>query len=276
MPIRCDLCNVITDGNPNHETGKRHKELKASRDKSSEVISQKVSDCHPGPSVSEPNCHISPDCQPSPAVVQPVFCDLCNVSSSDQLSHESHLHGKKHAKMLNRALLENKKLLESRYLLESQVESKLVKLADRINDVENRVLRIEYWQSTGTNTGTGIGNGMQKAKKAKKAKKVEKQEVTEEEGFRQRIEKLGTKIMANGITKIKTGSVIQKDNTATETDESDQMVKKCAEGAKINDLEEEEDRQCNKDRVVDEVSLEELDAWEAWEKSVYTYYNSNK
>ena len=199
---------------------------------------------------------------------------------------ESHLHGKKHTKMLNRALLENKKLLESRYLLESQVESKLVKLADRINDVENRVLRIEYWQSTGTNTGTGIGNGMQKAKKAKKAKKVEKQEVTEEEGFRQRIEKLGTKIMANGITKIKTGSVIQKDNTATETDESDQMVKKGAEGAKINDLEdrlssaqgwaEEEDRQCNKDRVVDEVSLEELDAWEAWEKSVYTYYNSNK
>ena len=186
---------------------------------------------------------------------------------------ESHLHGKKHAKMLNRALLENKKLLESRYLLESQVESKLVKLADRINDVENRVLRIEYWQGTGK-------------KKAKKAKKVEKQEVTEEEDFRQRIEKLGTKIMANGITKIKTGSVIQKDNTATETDESDQMVKKGAEGAKINDLEdrlssaqgwaEEEDRQCNKDRVVDEVSLEELDAWEAWEKSVYTYYNSNK
>ena len=272
MPIRCDLCNVITDGNPNHETGKRHKELKASRDKSSEVISQKVSDCHPGPSVSEPNCHISPDCQPSPAVVQPVFCDLCNVSSSDQLSQESHLHGKKHTKMLNRALLENKKLLESRYLLESQVESKLVKLADRINEVENRVLRIEYWQGTGK-------------KKAKKAKKVEKQEVTEEEDFRQRIEKLGTKIMANGITKIKTGSVIQKDNTATETDESDQMVKKGAEGAKINDLEdrlssaqgwaEEEDRQCNKDRVVDEVSLEELDAWEAWEKSVYTYYNNS-
>ena len=175
---------------------------------------------------------------------------------------ESHLHGKKHTKMLNRALLENKKLLESRYLLESQVESKLVKLADRINEVENRVLRIEYWQGTGK-------------KKAKKAKKVEKQEVTEEEDFRQRIEKLGTKIMANGITKIKTGSVIQKDNTATETDESDQMVKKCAEGAKINDLEEEEDRQCNKDRVVDEVSLEELDAWEAWEKSVYTYYNNS-
>ena len=88
MPIRCDLCNVITGGNPNHETGKRHKELKASRDKSSEVIGQKVSDCHPGPSVSQPNCHISPDSQPSPAVVQPVFCDLCNVSSSDQLSHK--------------------------------------------------------------------------------------------------------------------------------------------------------------------------------------------
>ena len=70
------------------------------------------------------------------------ICNICQVKSSDAISHEDHLKGKRHNKMLNRALLENSRLLESRYVLESQIESKLVALEERLFDLETKVMYV--------------------------------------------------------------------------------------------------------------------------------------
>ena len=70
------------------------------------------------------------------------ICNICQVKSSDAISHKDHLKGKRHNKMLNRALLENSRLLESRYVLESQIESKLVALEERLFDLETKVMYV--------------------------------------------------------------------------------------------------------------------------------------
>ena len=84
------------------------------------------------------DCHIKT--QKEKGLVR--ICEICQIKSSDAISHEEHLRGKKHNKMLNRALLDNNKLLESRYDLEAQMESKLVAQEERLFDLETKVIQL--------------------------------------------------------------------------------------------------------------------------------------
>ena len=84
------------------------------------------------------DCHIKT--QKEKGLVR--ICEICQIKSSDAISHEEHLRGKKHNKMLNRALLDNNKLLESRYVLEAQMESKLVAQEERLFDLETKVIQL--------------------------------------------------------------------------------------------------------------------------------------
>ena len=84
------------------------------------------------------DCHIKT--QKEKGLVR--ICEICQIKSSDAISHEEHLRGKKHNKMLNRALLDNNKLLESRYVLEAQMESKLVAQGERLFDLETKVIQL--------------------------------------------------------------------------------------------------------------------------------------
>ena len=218
----CDICDVITNGNPNHEQGKRHKERiddKARQERREDdapvkkfdapakevaapvdevVMNKDSSDSHPGKTASQEIFSLTKVTaeakkeylktmvddahpaalsaqvlvQPKPATILPQkegslvrICDICHITSSDALSHEEHLQGKKHRKMLNKALLENKRLLESRYILESQVETKLVMLEERLYNMEIKfaseygTIMTKLAAITGTGTGTGIGIG---------------------------------------------------------------------------------------------------------------------
>ena len=217
----CDICDVITNGNPNHEQGKRHKKMIADKAKQERredaapkvdapvkdvdevVVYSDSSDSHPGKKTASQEIfsltkvtdeakkeylktmvdEAHPTASSAQVLLQsnPVniltqegslvrICDICHITSSDALSHEEHLKGKKHRKMLNKALLENKRLLESRYILESQVETKLVMLEERLYNMEIKFASEYGTARTKLDAMTGTGTGTVPKQRAKKVR----------------------------------------------------------------------------------------------------------